>query len=657
MSPLIVPSFGGGVVLAGSADTRKIDEILVGDSLDIGPRGALICASDASDYVVLDDRNVPAPWTRLYGFPPLASPASVLQGAVGEGYSAAAAYSYLLATFERENAASPIAGAGNIQVFSAPYTTGIQPVPTAQGVIVTAEVFPGMFSVVGPTQKVACVLVNLGAREGFAAASAPGLYLVTGVPPAIQWIAYSVDRFDALGTGERGNHLNGTNSHQLLFRGIQTFNNHAFGWGYDYADALYHEGPARVMFSNLGTPFAWGNDNQAAAGTDRAFTDSDAIVLGDSGELVRGALKWNGRLYFGTNQSLHWIGGYGRESFLTDGANPVAKAYNIVGPHGMIEGPDKLLYGVSDQGLWAFDGNSFEPHFKRLVDYDGHSADWWDLIWTDRARTAATYPGCTNQDLVWMAVDWDREQVLIGIPWCNATAGYGYGTDTVVIRFHTRTGGFTRQVFTGVQYTSVGYFRREGQQRGTSFMGTATAGEYTVQRYGYMATQASSAVIPANLPVAQFGPYSPFGPDGQGVIRRAYLTVSWTTLPLVFTMAIAVDESSVDTFQLSIQATAPVAPVTGDYWLDTSQSDSSIGNGTAGNGVPATGGYLLKTWSGTVWRFIAGQGGEGTRATIQLPLIRRTGTRVIFTATTTTASGRFQIESLGIAPGGGTADA
>ena len=62
--------------------------------------------------------------------------------------------------------------------------------------------------------------------------------------------------------------------------------------------------------------------------------------------------------------------GYGRDSFLSDGATPVTKAYNIVGPTHLIEGPDRAMYGVSDEGLWrTADGVTFDasvPETRRF---------------------------------------------------------------------------------------------------------------------------------------------------------------------------------------------------------------------------------------------------------------------------------------------------
>jgi hypothetical protein len=642
---LHIPSHGGGVVLLGSPDTQRTDELLVADGFDIGPRGQLICASDLTDYVSINFSGAAAgPIKQVYGLADVILDNVPNLLVVGEALDFATGLirKWCIANLPRTGAVGPVAAA-----------TLAATVPVG-GLIVTIHQWPGTFVFGGV--RGSFIMINLGAREGFYPRTGLGLYAVFYDPGAGSMTFLTGVNIDFLGTGAGSSSFaGGTKGKNLYPRGIYAFNNHLFAYGFDNADATNGDGPARIMFSNLGDPRKFGNDNQATAG-DRDYTDSDAIVLGDVGEAIRGAIKWRSRLYFGSNQQLHYIGGAGRDSFLTDGANPVAKSYNIVGPYALIEGPDQLLYQVSDQGLVCYDGASFEPHFKRLVDFHGHSTGYWDLIWTDPAAGAG-YPGRTNQDLVWTAVDWDREQVLIGIPFCNAIAGAGVGNDTVVIKFHTRSKGFTRQVFSGVALTQAGYFRREGQQREVRIMATATVGKTTIQRYAYQATPTSSPVLPASLPVARFGPYAPFGPDGEGVIRRLYLSVAWeaaASLPIVFNIFTLADDALNDGFRLSIQAAAPGAPAAGDVWVDTSQTDINLGNAVAGVLVPATGGYLVRTWSGTAWRLIPGSGEQGTRGRIPLPLTRRTAGRVTAIAQCIAAAGRFQLEGLGIDPGGGT---
>jgi hypothetical protein len=626
---LHVTHFGGGIVVDGSADTQRTDEVQTADSFDIGSRGALVVTSSPSDYLTLNDNaGAPAPWAKLWALLECAGFNFSKVVAIGEGDVGGAIQEYLMTSFDREGVASPYAwasGGAGLGAFWPGFP--ILP-PMTQGAIVTGADFmgvfplrfgfPGVLAVAGTIQP-RVYFVNVGAREGVAPNVAPGLYVVVITPPSTIPTIHQIARFDALGTGSsglftvpitfsegEGQANGGTHARQLFFRGIIAYNNHLFGWGYDAKDeriatitnitnanpasvtAAAHgyatgdvvlikgvggmtqvngnyytitvtgpntftlgvdssaygvytanglavvgngDGPGRVMFSNLGRPLKFGNDDQAIVGVDRAFTDSDAVVLGDAGEIIRGAITWAERLFFGTNKGLHFIAGYGRDSFITDGATPVMRSYNVIGPHAMIEGPDKWLYGVCEQGLWSLEeGGQPVPLFERLRDFKGRSNGFWDLIWTDVTRSATAYPGTTNQDLVWMAVDWERQQVVIGIPWCSIANGYGFGNDTVLIKYHVRTGGFTRQTFTGVQYTAAGYFRSVAQQAATRMLGTATAGKSTVQRYGYKATNNATPVLPSSLPATRLGPYAPFGPDGRGAPRRFYLTMSWEAM-------------------------------------------------------------------------------------------------------------------------------
>ena len=56
------------MVLFGSPDVQRPDELMSADSLEIGPRGQLVAASDLSDYYTLEDlQAVAAPWTALHG--------------------------------------------------------------------------------------------------------------------------------------------------------------------------------------------------------------------------------------------------------------------------------------------------------------------------------------------------------------------------------------------------------------------------------------------------------------------------------------------------------------------------------------------------------------------------------------------------------------
>jgi hypothetical protein len=381
---LHVPTFGGGVVTFGAPDQRQVNELSEADSFDIGPRGALICASDCTDYVVLNNGGAaPAPWTRLHALlsaVPGFDPGLVL--AVGEGVGNLAAPpaegpAYLVRAFARQGEGSPI---------SVPYplanawvNPNVPELPSPEGVVVTGFMWPGVFPVAAGANQYNVAFFCLGAREGYAPKSNPmfGLWVAFVVVGTINFNATPIDRFDALGTGPIGEFAGGAKSQQLYCRGIIAYNNHAFAYGFDSADATNGDGPNRVMFSNLGLPLKWGNDNIAAVGTNRFFTDSDALVLGSAGEIIRGAIVWGGKLWFFTNQQGHYIAGFGRDSFLTDGATAAVRSYNIIGQRALIEGPDRKLYGVSDQGLWTTsNGDEYSPLFQKLRDFDGHSNGW-----------------------------------------------------------------------------------------------------------------------------------------------------------------------------------------------------------------------------------------------------------------------------------------
>lgn len=657
---LRINAFGGGVVLNGSADQRLVTEVAQADALDLGTRGALTATSTAEPYAnVLDFLgNVITP---VMGCLPVSGATFSRIAVIGIGADDTAADTYVYAMIDRDAGASP--------VYTYPYVAGssFDAYTVAfllSGVTVTGTVFSGTYDVrflPAATSQVGIFLVNLGSREGRTPRQGPGLYVWVTDTSGTTQVLYPISQFDALGTGPSGEYavdsgLAGTNAVQLRFRGIVGYNNHVFGWGFDNEDTVLGDGPCRVMFCNIGNPLKWGNDNIAAEGTDRAFTDSDSIVLGSAGELVRAGLAYRGRCWFGTNRGLHFIAGYGRDSFLTDGSTPVMKAYNVVGPYGLVEGPDGLMYGLSDQGLWSFDGSGLPvPLFEKLVDLNGFSNGYWDLLWDDPAGTPG-WPGLTNKDLAWLAVDRERQQVLVGIPYCDATLGYGEGEDTVIIKYHPRTGGFTRQVFEGIAYNAAGYFRAEANQPETRFLLDSTPGDVVVHRYGYAATQAAAPPMPDPLPVFSAGPYALFSPDGAGVVPRAYLTLSWESgaLPLVFTILVTVDGVTVSDYTLTVGATTPASPAQGDVWVDTSGTDTSIGNASAGLNIPAEGGNIAFIRNSSAWAHLAGLGATNERQTIPLPLNRKSGARIMVTATCTAAAGRFTVEGLGWEPGSGS---
>ena len=682
MSILRIPSFGTGINVSGAPDTRAVTDVLGADSVDLQPRGALVLSSDITDFINLTDNQfVPTQLSTVYLLGEYLDQTEAF--AIGQGFDFNGATNdpvYLFNLFTRTNPVIAPVGGITFDVNSTFATLGAPVVPTGEGAYVSTAVLAGTYPLataaleVAPFSEYQVLLLNIGAREGFYPRTAPGLYAVlyqasASASGATMGVPYPIIKFDALGTGYfsyDGDYQGGSESQQLYPRGIIAYNNHVFAWGFDAGDTVYGEGPTRVMFSNLGLPIRWGNDNQGATGTNREFTDSDAIVLGGAGELIRAAIVWNGKLWFFTNQQGHYIAGYGRDSFLTDGATAVLRAYNVVGPNAVIEGPDRQLYGVCDQGLWrTADGNTYDPLFRKLVDFAGRSAGYWDLLWTDPSAIAADYPGRTNKDLIWMAVDYDREQVLVGIPFCNATTGEGYGTDTVVIKYHPRTGGFTRQVFEDVWLTAPGYFRAAYQQPPTRFLGVAPQSGNThdaVQFYAAQTDVTDSPVLPTEAGDVTFGYYAPYGPDGDGVLRTVYLVLSWEpdtvfATQMQFTVATTVDDNALDTFALYVDATEPIAPVTGDYWVDLSESDTSIGNDTASGDIPARPGYLLKTrLANGTWIVRPGLGGAGERLTIPMPVTRAVGTRYTVQMTQVSTTVRYSFEGLALDAAAGKAE-
>lgn len=652
-----------GVVLAGGADSRSTDELLRADSVDIDPRGAIVAASDNTDFAPLLDFSG-AKFQQLLALHPISGVGATQIFAVGTGVSNIG-FAYLFALVSRHQAgAVPWVGGSLFGGVYPPHD--VLPL----GCYVSCATLPGQFQVKFPGQPIEFITpfyVNIGAREGTAPIVAPGLYAVFKSASSATITATQIAYFDALGTGPDGELAVSTNgasvgtmSRQLRPRGILAHNGYLFLWGFDGDDTSKNDGPNLVMFCNLGNPLKYGNDNGDDQTVDRVFTDSDRMFLGAAGELIRAGISYRGRAFFGTDRGLHFISGFGRDSFLTDGSTPIVGKFNVTGPGSLVIGPDDLLYGLGDDGLWSFDGNGVpSPEFLKLRDVLGNSPGYWDCLWTD-PTTGGAVPGTTNKDLVWMATDTQRGQVLIGIPYCNGRSG-GRGADTVVVKFHPHTKGFTREVFRNVSMTAAGYFRRASGDTETRFMGLSNSGaKATIQRYGFVSPSLGTAVMPSEKPRLTFGEYAPFGPDGRGIVRRVYVTLSWDpsrALPLTFAVAVFADQSESDRFLITLSPTAPALPSANDLWLDTSNTAAGLGNSTASTTVAPIGGYLLNYWNGLDWKQISGSSGQGSRATLALPLKRRMAARFTFDVDCMAAAGRFSIEGFGFVPPAGDKDA
>jgi len=643
MSVLSVPVFGGGVVLEGSADAQRTDELADCQSYDIGARGQLVATTDLTTFAKTTSGLGTESLAPIFGIDAVAHPANPLLVMVGN------------ATVDAHVRWATLLADGSVDAGGP--MTGI----LASGYVVTFASFPYV-GTDGKQKRV--VLVCTAARSFVAPTFGPGLYALVYDGSGPSYTMLPISEYDALGTGPQGEFAGGSFARQLYPRGIVAYNNHAFAWGFDDHDkiafAVVGDGPNRLMFSNLGNPLKWGRDPQeqaiadGAAETNRQFEDSDAITVGGSGEAIRCCYPWRGKLWIGTNRELHYLEGFGRESFQTNGSLAVAKSRNVIGPKAMVEGPDALLYGVSDEGLWRTDGGVVQPIGDKLRDYNGFSTGWWDLIWSDPSRTLLEYPGRTNQDAVWMFSDKAAKQVWVVIPYCDATVGRGYGTDTVIIKYHTETGGFTRQVFAGKLLWHGAELKREAVAPEQRYI-VVNDVDFNIQRYGYKATQADAPALPTVLPDVTFGEYAPFGPDGVGVMDKRYLTLSWRSgaLPLVFQVTPTIDGQVFPTITLTIGPTAPGAPADGDVWVDTSGTDLNLGNGTAGTLVGANAAdYIMRSWvaSWNKWVHVPGGGQQGTRITVPIEFSGDRGSRLKVRVQCTSASGRFQVENFSEKP-------
>lgn len=649
MPVLHVPSMAGGVVLTGSSDAQASNELQQCDGFDLGLRGQLAFAKTAQNYFVLNDlQGTPQPQAPLYALGAVqygsTTPFAVTVG-LGKDVGGNPRYFFSQVAVDAGVALVPsLIQTAAIAGFTPP-TDPLAPLTITRKPQVTYASFPWVNASGVQTQA---YFVNVGSRAYRAnAGDMPGLYVLiyTGT-----YNFYPISQFCALGTGTYGSYtgnpgdsaLVGTHGTQLKFRGIAMYNNMLFGWGFDNTEST-GEGPTRLMFSNLGNPFAWGNDNQAAVGSDRVFADTDAITVGGAGESITGCLASRGKLFIGTNRGLHHLQGYGRDSIQTDGLTGIASSLDVAGPYGLVEGPDGMLYGLSSRGLWRLNTTSYfaapvEHLYQKLVKYDGSSPGYWDLL-----APPGPAPSTGNLDLAWLLSDPVRGQVWIVIPGCDATAGSGAGSDTVIIKYHIAGGGFTRQVLPGViWYKGTALLR--GSAARDHFLIPESAGGQIVD-YGTGSTGTGSIT---------FGEYAPFGPDGEGVCRVCYLVLSWlpTSLPITGTVTPSVDQRTFPTVNLTVSPTQPVSPSDGDLWVDTSGTDTNLGNATSGSIVVALNDYLVKTWkaSWNKWVIIPRSGGaKGSRNGIPIAFTAQKGTRVKI-ALTLNASDDVQVEGLGLEP-------
>lgn len=653
---LHVPHFGGGVALSGSPDTRAVTEVEQADSVELTDRGSITQASDCSDYLQLIDlQGTPDTWAEVLNIHPWSWVDNEQLVAFGVGDNSGGNLRYLVARFAPVGETTPIAAAKV-------YTDSSGNAADRPYGVATFAPFPYV-DVNG--DQLRPLFINIGPRydRDVGGGGPPGLYVLYVDGSAVTQFK-PISEFDFLGTGNTvtssSSSAGGTSSEQAQFRGIASYNAHLFGWGVD--------GPNRLMFSNPGNPFMWGNDNQAASG-DRSFTDSDAIIVGGSGERIMGALAWNDRLWLGTNRELHFVAGYGRDSFLKNGSAAIKRSQNVLGPHAMCEGPDGLLYGVGTEGLWVFDGaGQPDPVGRKLIQFGGRSPGFWDLLWSSTG-IPSNHPDHRNTDLVWTMSVPEKRQVWVVIPYCDATDGHGSGSDTVIVKYHVDTGGFTRQVLAS-RAAEHGCYVPPGRHLvsqifmvGSELADAGSLGTTTnVERYAFRSTNVSSPRLPFAAPAIQTVEYAPFGPEGVGVLRKVYVTLAWESGisgNFATTATVFVDGQSVGTVALTVGPSAPPVPSDGDVWVNTAGTDTDLGNATAGALVPAAADYLVNRYVGSrsAWVRLPVGGQKNRRATVPVAFTPTRGARLQVSLSLPGSSfpsadlgGRVHLESIGLEP-------
>ena len=180
--------------------------------------------------------------------------------------------------------------------------------------------------------------------------------------------------------GDYQANLDGTGLKQTFFRGVVSFKQHLWGWG--YGSQAVNDGfrPELIRFS---TPFfapMAQSDNFAVGNRTRSVRESIvlAIVAGEA-------------LYIGTNFSIWPVTGFGRNSW--DKSRPADDSYGIAGPHAAVAGPNGVLYYWSHRGLLRIQG--YGPP---------------EPLWP---RIAQVIRGVVNDIFVCLAYDQSTDQVLV----------------------------------------------------------------------------------------------------------------------------------------------------------------------------------------------------------------------------------------------------
>lgn len=173
--------------------------------------------------------------------------------------------------------------------------------------------------------------------------------------------------------------LDGAGVADTYFRGVVSFQQHLWGWGFGSATVGDNDRPELARFS---TPFFGAmaaSDNFAIGHRVRSIREK--IVLGVVGGEV---------LYFGTNFSLWPVTGFGRNSW--DKSRPIDDSYGFAGVRSACAGPNGYLYYWSHRGP------------MRVLGYGPPEPLW--------PRVAQTIAGVVNEQNIVAGYDANVDQIV-----------------------------------------------------------------------------------------------------------------------------------------------------------------------------------------------------------------------------------------------------
>ena len=178
--------------------------------------------------------------------------------------------------------------------------------------------------------------------------------------------------------------LRGSGVEQTFFRGLVSFQQHLWGWGYGSEAAADNDRPELLRF---GFPIF----GTVSGGY---FAQADSVTVGHRVRSYRdrvvSAVVAGQVLYVGTNSSLWPVIGFGRDSW--DKSRALDNSYGFAGPYSAVEAANGVLYYWSTRGPMRASGLS-EPE------------PLWDAI-----PVAAA--GVVNATDIVAVFDPDRDQVM-----------------------------------------------------------------------------------------------------------------------------------------------------------------------------------------------------------------------------------------------------